>query len=243
MPSESKPLIVIVEDEKALAQMISEQLEHAGMLTQIFNSAANVVRFMQNNHVNLALLDITLPDKSGFELFTDMQKADVKVPAVYLTGNDSEVDKVKGLEMGGDDYILKPFSFPELIARIHAVLRRTEQAHDYNVTENASITDTEFEFAGAMICPNHMEVTFPNDKKEKLGKKELGIMAYLASHPDTVLTRRSLIHAVWGIHADVRSRSLDQYIVKIRDMYSRNDSQLDTLRTIHGVGYTYESGK
>ena len=85
-----------------------------------------------------------------------------------------------------------------------------------------------------------MEVHYPNGEIQRIGRKELGILSHMVSNPNTVLTRRSLIHAVWGIHADVKSRSLDQYIVKIRDNFSRNGCDLTPFRTIHGVGYIYE---
>ncbi len=142
--------------------------------------------------------------------------------------------------MGGDDYITKPFSFPELIARIHAVLRRAETAHDFHITKNAALSQETFQFCDVDVNPVRLEIAFPNGKIEKIGRKELGILTYLASNIGTVLTRRSLIHAVWGIHADVRSRSLDQYIVKIRECYSRNDHTLEGFRTIHGVGFIYD---
>ena len=88
--------------------------------------------------------------------------------------------------------------------------------------------------------PHRLEVTFTDGEIESIGRKELGIFAYLASHPNKVLTRKNLIHSVWGIHADVRSRSLDQYIVKIRELYKRHSLTLDAFRTVHGVGYIYD---
>lgn len=236
-----KPLIVIVEDEKQLSSMIEEQLSDADMLTQVFNDAEGALRFLSRNFANLVLLDITLPGMSGFEFFGALKLKNVQVPVIFLTGNDSEVNIVHGLAMGGDDYILKPFGFPELIARIHAVLRRTERAMDFNVTQNAKLTEKDFLFGQATVCPQTMELKFPNGACQKLGRKELGILVYLVSNPHTVLTRRCIIHAVWGVHADVRSRSLDQYIVKIRDYFSSHDCPLESLRTVHGVGYVYES--
>jgi DNA-binding response OmpR family regulator len=142
--------------------------------------------------------------------------------------------------MGGDDYITKPFSFPELIARINAVLRRAETAKDFQITQNARLTEEPFAFCGAEINPLRLEANFPDGETEKIGRKELGIMIYLVSNPGTVLTRRSLIHAVWGVHADIKSRSLDQYIVKIRDLLARHQCTADCFRTIHGVGYIYD---
>lgn len=241
--AKTKPLILILEDEKELALMVAEQLEESGMMAQVFHTVANVERYLERNFANLMLLDVDLPDGNGFELFDKLKSKNIHIPVIFLTAANSEILKVRGLDMGGDDYITKPFSFPELIARINAVLRRAETAQDFQVTQNAKLTEEPFDFCGAEISPIRLEATFPNGTAEKIGRKELGIMIYLVSNPGTVLTRRSLIHAVWGVHADVKSRSLDQYIVKIRDLLARNKCDTERFRTIHGVGYIYEPAK
>jgi len=210
------------------------------MQSQVCYEAAHVERFLKTNFANLLLLDLHLPDSSGLTLMKDLRQNGIETPVIFLNGENSEVHKVKALEMGGDDYITKPFGFPELVARIHAVLRRAETAHDGNITNNVTTHDDPFDFCGAQVNPQRLEVTFPNGNIESIGRKELGIFVYLASHPNSVLTRKNLIHAVGGIHADVRSRSLDQYIVKIRDLYKRHDLSLDAFRTVHGVGYIYD---
>jgi DNA-binding response OmpR family regulator len=238
-----KPLILIVEDDPELANLISDQLESSGMLTQVHHRAANVVRYLQSNFANLMLLDVNLPDQSGFHLVETLKSENIEIPIIFLTGKDSETDRVKGLDLGGDDYITKPFSFTELVARIHAVLRRSETSLDNRVTKNASISEEPFDFQGARVNPERMEILFPKKKKEKIGRKELGILSYLHANPNTVITRRTLIHGVWGIHADVRSRSLDQYIVKVRSLYERHGLTLDAFKTIHGVGYIYNTGE
>lgn len=241
MSNQPKPLVVVAEDEKQLADLIALQLEASDMQCQICNDAAHVVRFLKSNFANLLLLDLNLPDSSGFSLMDELRKSDIHVPVIFLTGENAEIQKVKALEMGGDDYITKPFSFPELVARINAVLRRTETARDTNVTKNATLNDKPFEFCGATVNPQRLEIDFPDGQTESIGRKELGIFAYLAANDNTVLTRKNLIHSVWGVHADVRSRSLDQYIVKIRDLYKRHNLTLDAFRTVHGVGYIYET--
>ncbi|MDX2109413.1 MAG: response regulator transcription factor [Verrucomicrobiota bacterium] len=238
--SKSKPLILIVEDEKELASLIAEQIEAAGMVAQTFHRAGSVLPFLSHSFANLMLLDISLPDMTGFALVEELKKQNHNVPIIFLTANTSEISKVKALEMGGDDYVTKPFSFPELIARIRAVLRRAETAHDTQITQNASLNQETFDFCGAQVHPIRLEIEFPNGVKEKIGRKELGILTCLVSNASNVLTRRSLIHAVWGVHADVRSRSLDQYIVKLRNLYIQHKCSLDAFRTIHGVGYLYE---
>lgn len=240
MRAEPKPLVVVVEDEPELAKLIAIHLERAGMETQVCNRADHALKFLQKNFANLLLLDISLPDQSGFSLLESLKGADIAVPTIFLTGNVDEANKVKGLNMGGDDYITKPFSYAELVARINAVLRRTESNHDLNVTKNVRLSDDPFDFCGALINPVRLEITFPSQPVQKLGRKELGILSYLNAHQGAVITRQALIHSVWGIHADVKSRSLDQYIVKVRELYSAHGLTLDDFRTVHGIGYIFD---
>ncbi len=241
MPRISKPLILIVEDEEQLANVIAEHLENAGMQTQVYYRCAPAARFLKHNFANLMLLDLNLPDSSGFAFLQELRQEDIRVPTIFVTGANAEGMKIKGLdEMGGDDYIVKPFSYPELVARIRAVLRRAETTGDLNVSKNVRVTDAAFGFLGATVLPLRLEIEFPGGKIAKIGRKELGILAYLNDHPGVVIPRKALIHSVWGIHADVRSRSLDQYIVKVRDMFEAHGIELSAFRTIHGVGYIYD---
>jgi DNA-binding response OmpR family regulator len=240
--TEPKPLIVVVEDEAELAALIATHLEKAGMHTQVCTRAAHALKFLKKNFANLILLDINLPDQSGFSLAEELKAADVSVPIIFLTGNVEETSKVHGLDMGGDDYVTKPFSYAELVARIRAVLRRTESHDDLNVTKNVKINDEPFSFCGAQVVPERLEITFPDGVVQKLGRKELGILSYLQAHQGQVITRKALIHSVWGIHADVKSRSLDQYIVKVRDLFGAHGISLDSFRTVHGIGYIFEPG-
>lgn len=241
MPRVSKPLVLIVEDEEQLANVIAEHLENAGMQTQVYYRCAPAIRFLQKNFANLLLLDLNLPDSSGFAFLNELRQADIKVPTIFVTGTSAEMMKIKGLdEMGGDDYIVKPFSYPELIARIRAVLRRAETVSDLNVSKNVRVTDEAFDFLGAKVTPIRLEIEFPGSKVVKIGRKELGILAYLNDHAGVVIPRKALIHSVWGIHADVRSRSLDQYIVKVRDLFGEHGIDFSAFRTIHGVGYIYD---
>jgi DNA-binding response OmpR family regulator len=238
--TEAKPLIVIVEDEVELAALLAQHLERAGMHTQVCSRAAHALKFLKKNFANLVLLDINLPDQSGFTLVEELKAEDIAVPIIFLTGNVEEPSKVRGLEMGGDDYITKPFSYAELLARIRAVLRRAESKSDLNVTKNVKVNDEPFDFCGARVTPKRLEISFPDNTTQKLGRKELGILSYLNAHPGQVITRKALIHSVWGIHADVKSRSLDQYIVKVRDLFSAHGLDLSAFRTVHGIGYIFD---
>lgn len=240
MCAEPRPLIVIVEDEVELSNLIAQHLEGAGMNVQAYPRCAPAIRFLQHNFANLILLDINLPDGSGFDLLKQLKSEDINVPVIFLTANAHDEAKIQGLNLGGDDYITKPFSYTELVARIRAVLRRTESHTDHNVTKNLRTTDGPFDFLGAKVHPDRLEIEFPNGTVFKTGRKELGILAYLHTHRNIVITRKELIHSVWGIHADIRSRSLDQYIVKVRSVFEKNGITLDKFKTVHGIGYIFE---
>jgi two-component system alkaline phosphatase synthesis response regulator PhoP len=240
MSTDPTPLILIVEDEPELAKLMSNYLEECGMRTQIQHRSLHALRFLETNFANLLLLDITLPDQSGFELLEQLRSENIQVPVIFVTGNSIEESKVRGLEMGGDDYITKPFSYPELVARIRAVLRRAESRGDLSLTKNVSVSDEPFGFCGAAVNPHRLELIMPDGKVTKIGRKEIGIMSHLKAHEGEVIPRKALIHAVWGIHANVRSRSLDQYIVKVRDLCRAATNGLDALRTVHGVGYIFD---
>lgn len=240
MRAEPKPLVLVVEDEPELANLISMHLEKDGMLTQVCNRTAHALRFLKTNFANLMLLDISLPDGSGFGLLEELKAADITIPVIFLTGQDQETSKIRGLDMGGDDYMTKPFSYGELTARIRAVLRRAEAKDDLNLTKNVRVGDQPFDFCGAKLTPDRLEIVFPDGATQKLGRKELGILAYLNANQGAVITRKALIHAVWGIHADVRSRSLDQYVVKVRELFKEHGLDLSAFRTVHGIGYIFD---
>ncbi len=240
MSTDPTPLILIVEDEPELAKLMSNYLEESGMRTQVHHRSQQALRFLKANFANLLLLDITLPDQSGFELLEQLRADNIQIPVIFVTGNSIEESKIRGLEMGGDDYITKPFSYPELVARIRAVLRRAESRGDLSLTKNVSVSDEPFGFCGATVNPQRLELTMPDGKVTKIGRKEIGIMSHLKAHEGEVIPRKALIHAVWGIHANVRSRSLDQYIVKVRDFCRASATGVDALRTVHGVGYIFD---
>ena len=142
------------------------------MMTQMFHRITPAARFLSKNFANLMLLDLNLPDGSGFQLVEELQKANVSVPVIFLTASSSEVHKVKGLEMGGDDFVSKPFSFPELIARIHAVLRRSETSKDTHITQNARLDESPFPFCGAEgSTPSAWKLFFPTACLKKLAAR------------------------------------------------------------------------
>lgn len=241
MNKKAKPNIMIVEDEVDLSTLIAEELEESNMFTQICHSCSKAEKLLENQFFNLVLLDINLPDMSGFDLLERIRKNENYTPVIFLTANDSEIAKIKGFGLGADDFINKPFSIIELIARIQAVLRRSETARDFHISSNICLNGDSFEFCGAQICPQNLEVKFKNGVVEKIGKKELGIIMHLYNQANKVVPRKNLIHAVWGIHGNPKSRSLDQYIVNIRDRFKKESCSTKSFQTIHGIGYFYEN--
>jgi DNA-binding response OmpR family regulator len=240
MSAKPTPLVVIVEDESELATLMANYLNESGLRTQIFHRSQQALDFLSHNFANLLLLDITLPDVSGFGLLKALRERKITTPVIFVTGNSLENSKVNGLNMGGDDYITKPFSYPELVARVRAVLRRAESSKDLSLTQNVSLVDEPFDFASAKVEPKLLTISLPGEEPQKIGRKEIGIMAYLKANEGEVISRKALIHSVWGLHANVRSRSLDQYIVKVREYCRASKAGSNALRTVHGIGYIFD---
>jgi two-component system alkaline phosphatase synthesis response regulator PhoP len=240
MSPQQRPLIVIVEDERSLAATLHQQLEDAGFATQTFHKGSTALKFIEQHHVHLVLLDPTLPDLDGHTVLERIRQAGASTAVIFLANVKTPSAVVKALEAGADDYIGKPHHPEELAARIHAVLRRSETAGDSRLTRNADLATNVFHFNGAEIHPERLELAFGGGKTCKLGRKEIGILYHLHANPGVIISRNSLIHAVWGVHANVRSRSLDQYIAKIRDAFQKLGRGLECFRTIHGIGYWYE---
>lgn len=239
MSNKDKPLILIAEDDVQLVSVLQKQLEMAGMSVQAFYNGQDTINYLKRDFANILLLDVGLPDMDGFEVLDNLQKNSINTPVIFVTAFSDEFYKIKCFESGADDFITKPFSFTEMIARINAVLRRSTRSLDLSLTSNTCLNDDDFEFCGAKVKPSAMSIEFPNGSKVDLGKKELGILSYLANNPNTIISRRSLIHNIWGKHANLKSRSLDQYIVKLRQMFKAQGVNEDYIKTMHGVGYMY----
>ncbi len=123
------------------------------------------------------------------------------------------------------------------------MLRRADYKEDLNLTGNVKVNTEPFSFCGAKITPVRLEIAFPGGETTPIGRKELGILSYLNEHQGEVITRKALIHSVWGQHADVKSRSLDQYVVKVRELFKKKGLDLADFRTVHGIGYIFDPKK
>jgi DNA-binding response OmpR family regulator len=229
------PKIFLVEDDSDIARLVRHNLEAAGFRVRSFSSTTNVISDAQKERPSLMLLDIMIPGGDGLDLCRQIRQAGAPVaatPIVFLTAKTSETDRVLGLELGADDYITKPFSPRELVARIKAVLRRCEAP-----LAPASIT------AGALeIDANAMTLTVRGEVVTTTAT-EFRLLHYLARHPGRVFTRDQILDAVWTETTFVSPRSVDVYVRKLREKIEDDPERPRYLKTVRGTGYRFEVPK
>jgi two-component system phosphate regulon response regulator PhoB len=219
--------ILIVEDEPAILELISINLDYAGYETLRAKNAAEATLLLAGALPDLVLLDWMLPGQSGLALARKL-RADARtreLPIIFLTARAEEPDKVAGLESGADDYITKPFSTKELVARIRAVLRRRKPQH----------TEAPVEIAGLRLDPVAHLVT-GNGQPLTLGPTEFRLLHYFLTHPNRVFMRSQLLDEVWGDHVYIEERTVDVHIRRLRKALapSGHDALIETVR---GSGY------
>lgn len=229
-----KALIFIVEDDDDIARLVRHHLETANLRVQSFSRVTGVIEAAEDAVPSLFLLDIMVPGGSGLDLCRQIRRNSLlaSVPVIFLTARGSESDRVSGLDIGADDYITKPFSPRELVARVKAVLRRFERP-----LNPAKISAGELEIdSGAMtvlVRGAHVETT----------ATEFRLLEYMARHSGHVFTRDQLLDAVWRDRQYVTERSVDVYIRKLREKIEQRPDEPEYLRTIRGAGYKFEAPK
>ena len=230
-----RPVIFVVEDEEDIARLISHNLQAAGFEVQSFVSGASVLTEAVRQMPALFLLDVMLPGTDGFELCRHIRQTPALsgTPIIFLTAKTEEADRVKGLEMGGDDYITKPFSPRELVARIRSVLRGLSQLPG---------TDEVLRLGELEIDVSSMTVQV-RGRNVLTTVREFRLLEYLASHRGRVLTRDQLLDAVWKETPFVTPRSIDVYIRRLREKIELDPRHPQYLKTLRGIGYRFEVPK
>jgi DNA-binding response OmpR family regulator len=240
MVLKTKPLLLILNTGETHDEKLSRELEQAGFRVQSFEKESLALKFLEKNNVHgLFIISSTLEKIKS--LIVEIRKTENPVAIFCSHPQCSSENIAELLDLGCDEFFLKSCPEVEIIARSKAVLRRSNNGNNRLITANVNLDMDKFNFHGATINPGHLEIVFDEKNRFKLGKKELGIIYYLASNPGVVISRNSLIHAVWGSNADTRSRSVDQYITKIRVLFEKYAQGLGCLRTLHGIGYWYDS--
>jgi DNA-binding response OmpR family regulator len=224
-------LIFVVEDDADISRLVCHNLQAAGFRVRAFLTATEVLREGEKAQPSLFLLDIMLPGGDGLDLCRRIRQSSIlsKAAVVFLTARASEADRLLGLELGGDDYITKPFSPRELVARVKAVLRRFEPALSSCVTTVGAIEIN----SGAMTLSVH-------GKPVSTTATEFRLLDYLAQHPGRVFSRDQLLEAVWRDAQFVTVRSVDVYIRRLREKLEPDPENPTYLKTVRGIGYRFE---
>jgi DNA-binding response OmpR family regulator len=226
--------ILVVEDEPAVARSLEYGLHAEGfqVLTADTGQAALDQARRQNPH--LILLDIRLPDISGFDVCRILRSEGRRMPILMLTARDEETDKVLGLELGADDYVVKPYSLRELISRIRALLRRAYG--DLAIPDSAD----RLRFGDLEIDSERFEVKLAG-KQVPLTPIEFRLLHFLASHPARPFSREELIEEIWGYESDLgNQRTVDVHVRHLRQKLERDPADPDWIQTVRGVGYVFE---
>ena len=224
-----QPRVLIVEDEPAIAELIAVNLQHGGFVTVIAQDSVTAQRELDAVLPDVILLDWMLPGQSGLSLARHWRKQvrTKSIPILMLTARGDEPDKVAGLDAGADDYITKPFSTQELLARIRAVLRRRAPE---SVSDSVSV--------GALVLDaGTHRISFQNQEL-KLGPTEFKLLHYFMKHAERVHSRSSLLDKVWGDHVFIEERTVDVHVKRLREALGAAGSMVETVR---GSGYRLTS--
>jgi two-component system response regulator RegX3 len=223
--------ILVVEDEETLAEAISFLLSKEGFEVEMAEDGPAAIAAFEKNGADLILLDLMLPGLSGTEVCRQI-RAKSSVPIIMLTAKDSEIDKVVGLEIGADDYVTKPYSSRELIARIRAVLRRGE-------TGDATSADGVLS-VGPIRLDSDRHVISVNSEQVALPLKEFELLEFLMRNSGRVLTRMQLIDRVWGSDYVGDTKTLDVHIKRLRAKIEKDPANPELIQTVRGMGYKLE---
>jgi DNA-binding response OmpR family regulator len=226
----SKAKILIVEDDPNILLGLQEVLGGDGFEVSVCRRGDQALEAVAKNRPGLIVLDVMLPGLSGYDICKQLRAKKIGTPILMLTAKGQEIDKVVGLDLGADDYVTKPFGVRELLARIHALLRRTQQM------EAAPDASSPFQIGTATVDPKTFQIK-RGKVTEELTAKELKLLQLFAQHPGEVLSRDRLLNEVWGYNYFGTTRTLDQVIVQLRKKLGDNGDEPKYLLTVHGVGY------
>jgi DNA-binding response OmpR family regulator len=221
--------ILIIEDDLAILRGLKDNLEYEKYEVLTATDGERGYSLIKEKKPDLIILDLMLPRMSGYELCRKVRSEDITTPVLMLTARGEEIDRVLGLDLGADDYVTKPFSVPELLARVRAILRRTHQAKSGPLPDGLIFGEMIIDF-------KRFEATKAG-KNLKMSRKEFGVLRLLAARVGEVVTRDELLDEVWGYDQFPTTRTVDNHIALLRTKLEDDPSKPRHLLTIHGVGY------
>ncbi len=222
--------ILVVEDDHAVGQSLRIGLQHEGFLVTWKENGEDGIRYAVERSPHLIVLDVRLPDGSGFDFCHRIRGLGLRQPILMLTVQSDEFDKVLGLEMGADDYVTKPYSLRELVSRLRSLLRRA-----YGELSN---TDADILYAGDLVIDQTRGQVRRGEQTISLTPIEYRLLVYLARHPGQALTRAQIIDTVWGYAPDVESeRAINVHVRRLREKVELDPSHPSLILTVPGIGY------
>jgi DNA-binding response OmpR family regulator len=229
MMEPSRRTVLVVEDEPQMQVILCDNLEFEGFEVLVVSTGEEGLEAVTQQHPDVVLLDVMLPKMSGYELCRRIRASGSNVPIIMLTARNAEIDRITGLEFGADDYVGKPFSIRELLARVRAHMRRQESSR---VSAPAlSIGDVE-------VHLTLREVRRGGDLID-LSSREFDLLAYLIAHRGQLVTREQLLHEVWGYHSSPLTRTVDNFVAKLRRKIEQDAHEPRHILTVHGSGYRF----
>lgn len=222
--------ICVVEDDAAIRRGLVDSLRFAGYVVLECADGASARRTLGHADLDLVLLDVVLPGLDGLDYLPELRRARPTLPVILVTARGAEEDRVRGLRTGADDYVVKPFSSSELLARVEAVLRRSAERP----------TDVEtIRYEGGTVCFERREVRVEDaDAPRQLTETELALLRYLARHPGRAVSRDELLRSVWGLDPrGLDTRTVDMAVARLRDKLGRRDATGGVVVTVRGKGY------
>ena len=229
--------VLIAEDDVNLRQGLIDLLEGEGYQVFPAGDGREALNCFRKEAPDLVLLDVMMPELSGYDVCREIRKNDSQTPIIMLTAKGEEIDKVVGLELGADDYVTKPFGLHELRARIAAVLRRSR---NHQQVPAVSLPE-QFYIGQALIDRKSYQVTL-GKQTESLTSREMKLLEIFHGRPNEVLSRNDLLNAAWGVDYFGTTRTLDQHIAQLRKKIEPNPASPQFLLTVHGVGYRFQTG-
>jgi two-component system alkaline phosphatase synthesis response regulator PhoP len=226
----TKKRILVIEDEPSLSMTIRDELEFEGFDAAVVSDGVAGFERILNDAPDLVVLDIMLPGKSGFEICREVRRRGLDTPIIMLTARAQEVDRVRGLELGADDYVVKPFSLAELLARIHAVLRRAEKPAG---------AGEEFQTlrVGDLRLDTRKQEVFKGERSIELTHKEFQLLEFLLRHPGEVISRDEFLSRLWGEEIYVTPRNVDTHMASLRKKIEEDAERPRYILSVRGAGY------